>query len=506
MTPELTVLIACRGQGLPLSRCLVALERQTLDPSRFEVLLIDDGSMPPLTVAPTTLPLRVLTQAAAGPAAARNHGLRHARGTLVLFLNADAVPHPELLERHLAHHETNPAPHALLGRFDYLPGLVTPFLAIADACGTLFPYHLVAHDTPLHFTFFWTGNLSVPRSALDAVGGFYERFRRPLFEDTELGYRLFRAGLPLLFGPDLECGHDHPVEFFNWLARAEAFGHEWTLFAAHHGDMAMPILVSDGVASGCPEDDELWAICLHEHDAHTRRIARLSKLLASSSQEDVLTEGLALLEPINLIARMRGVLAGRLGFSPDDLARHRRHRHPLALVHTVLDEGDLTPLAALLGALPDGAQLLLSYDPELTDTLAAHPLVTDSRLSAVPFGDSPWLPLLKAYAAETFILLSGDLIPSAAELLTLASYLDLNPGLGVVTLGPPGGSGPRQADEKDSSSWTAELVTPRQSRAEVVATTRSTLACDTLRPEGLTFFERVERRGLKLALATPPAP
>lgn len=57
----------------------------------LELLVIDDGSTDdgPRIAAAFGGPVRVLSQANAGPAAARNHGLAEARGRLIGFLDAD---------------------------------------------------------------------------------------------------------------------------------------------------------------------------------------------------------------------------------------------------------------------------------------------------------------------------------------------------------------------------------------------------------------------------------
>ena len=68
----------------------------------FEVVVVDDGSSDATLELLRTIEdprLRVVAQANAGPAAARNHGMRVARGRHVAFLDSDDVWFPDFLER-----------------------------------------------------------------------------------------------------------------------------------------------------------------------------------------------------------------------------------------------------------------------------------------------------------------------------------------------------------------------------------------------------------------------
>jgi glycosyltransferase involved in cell wall biosynthesis len=77
----------------------------------LEIIAVDDGSTDGtgalldrlrLEKAGVWPPLTVIHQKNAGPSAARNRAMRSARGTLIGFLDADDLWHPEKLARHLA--------------------------------------------------------------------------------------------------------------------------------------------------------------------------------------------------------------------------------------------------------------------------------------------------------------------------------------------------------------------------------------------------------------------
>jgi glycosyltransferase involved in cell wall biosynthesis len=73
-----------------------------------EVIVVDDGSTDNTLAQLQNHPnVRVISQANAGPAAARNTGVAHASGDLIAFLDADCIYYPERLARHHALHQAD---------------------------------------------------------------------------------------------------------------------------------------------------------------------------------------------------------------------------------------------------------------------------------------------------------------------------------------------------------------------------------------------------------------
>ncbi len=77
----------------------------------FEVIVVDDGSMPPAStiMAGRDERFRLLVQPNRGRSGAINTGLKAARGGIVIVCDADIVPTAGFVEEHLDFHRNHPA-------------------------------------------------------------------------------------------------------------------------------------------------------------------------------------------------------------------------------------------------------------------------------------------------------------------------------------------------------------------------------------------------------------
>src|SRR5579859_3487825 len=107
-SPFVSIVTPTYNRRTSLDRLLGALGKQTYPADRFELVVVDDGSLDGSVeyLRSLRLPfrLRVFEQAHAGPAAARNLGVARAEGRLVLFLDDDVLPLPELIAEHVQTH------------------------------------------------------------------------------------------------------------------------------------------------------------------------------------------------------------------------------------------------------------------------------------------------------------------------------------------------------------------------------------------------------------------
>jgi GT2 family glycosyltransferase len=225
---DVSVVVATYNRPELVERLLVQLGHQTLPHHRFEVVVVDDGSEPPVAERLTQLkvpyPLHVVTQANAGAAAARHHGIVEAKGALVVVTDDDMQVPPHFLAAHVAAHPPG-SRRAVLGRIEPDPDVGSmPYFErwYAYRLETM-AKQLEKGKLSLNGSALYTGNVSFNREDYLAVGGFDPAFGRS--EDAELGLRLEQSGVELRFAPDATTRHgsDHTSEAV-WLKRAFLYG------------------------------------------------------------------------------------------------------------------------------------------------------------------------------------------------------------------------------------------------------------------------------------------
>ncbi len=203
--PELSVVVPVHdGMGV-LPRCVEALRASELEPTRWDVTIVDDGSTDGTGAwaRDKGLPVVTIPDGPRGPAAARNAGVERVRGAVVVFVDADVQVHRDALRRFADIFAPDVEVAAAFGAYDEQPGargFVSEYRNL---------YHRYVHLRGAGSAeTFWTGCGAVRREVFVEAGGFdVKRFPRPQIEDIELGYRIRDAGWTILLDPAIQCTH-----------------------------------------------------------------------------------------------------------------------------------------------------------------------------------------------------------------------------------------------------------------------------------------------------------
>jgi glycosyltransferase involved in cell wall biosynthesis len=224
-TPRLrvSVVIPAYGNQAKFDLTLAGLAVQTYPSELLEVIVVDNGSTPPLRL-PDIRPrdTRLIVCPAPGRARARNTGLTAATGDVIHWMDSDIVPEREEVEAHMRWHHLAP----YLSVTSYLRFTTAPLPTAAEVAGAedlsaffepaephAWIENLVARTqgltrTPRPFSIHIGGATSVNARLFERSGPMDVEL--PLGQDTEMGYRLAQAGAVFVPDPQARAYHLGP--------------------------------------------------------------------------------------------------------------------------------------------------------------------------------------------------------------------------------------------------------------------------------------------------------
>jgi succinoglycan biosynthesis protein ExoA len=238
--PSVSVIIPCRNEERTITLVLDALTRQTYPPERMEIIVADGYSaddtrnrIRTFAEAHPNMKIRLIDNPGLTAPSALNAGLRVATGTIVVRVDAHAVPYPDYLERSVrALAETGC--EVVGGMWDIRPG----------AAGLVGRAIAAAITSP-----FATGGVryrvggkpgevdNVPfgafrRELFDRVGNFNEQV--PVNEDYEFFYRVRAAGGRIYFSPDIRSRYIARPNVRSLARQYFYYGHQKAVMLSFH--------------------------------------------------------------------------------------------------------------------------------------------------------------------------------------------------------------------------------------------------------------------------------
>lgn len=231
---KISVVIGTYNQAETLKTVLDSLTRQTLFVEDFEVIVVDSSSSDNTEDIVRDFAIRYYRVYNRGKSAARNYGIKQAQGEIVLLTDADMLADPHLLEEHLKAHEQNQN-ICVEGLTLNMVRLIPPDI-ITPQNPHLTPYikENIKPGQSLKWAYFLSGNLSVRKETIIKAGLFDEKFSGYGWEDLELGYRLSKTGVPLIYLPTAINYHYHLVDRKDMLKRKYNMGKSAAYFYQKH--------------------------------------------------------------------------------------------------------------------------------------------------------------------------------------------------------------------------------------------------------------------------------
>jgi len=232
----ISVIIPTHNRPEKLADTLACLKQQSLPATEYEIIVVDDGSSPPM----------ILPEDAEGPSctlvrlegtersAARNAGATVAKGDLLIFVDDDIIVRDDFLEVHLrAHREW---PDALVvGRIS-LPreALVEPFGRFRQRLEQQFVPTNRALTAMRNLC--TAANMSISRDLFQKLEGFEHRIVSS--EDQDLALRHTARGGRIVYLPEARALHrDSALDIRSYCRRAEWGSEQMMPFCQRHPDL-----------------------------------------------------------------------------------------------------------------------------------------------------------------------------------------------------------------------------------------------------------------------------
>ncbi len=311
-------------------------------PHRFEVIVVDDGSEPPLAATAGQRIVRLATNQ--GPGAARNAGLAAVTTPLVAFVDTDVDLDDDWLDTLLAHFS------------DPRVALVAPRVASTDGSTTLAQYESARSPLDLgpeqgriaagtRISYVPAATLLVRTEALRAIGGFDDTLRTG--EDVDMVWRLIGAGYRCRYEPASTVHHHPRTSLSAWGRQRFSYGRSAAALDRKHPGAVAPLRMSGWSAA-------VWALVLARRPIVALTVA-VGTIVALRRKLDQL--------PPEESARLAGL--GHLYAGRQVASAITRVWWPLAVVVAVFVRRSRLPLAAAatVPALLDWLQRRGPLDP-----------------------------------------------------------------------------------------------------------------------------------------------
>lgn len=224
-SPFFSIVIPTFNRPFQLADCLASIARLDYPRASFEVIVVDDGSQPPLddVVEPfrEKIGITLKAQSNSGPATARNTGAAGARGEFLTFIDDDNSVGPEWLKRLSESVRANPG--CMIG--GRVVNIATDNL-YSSASQLLIDYmHENDNSDPKDSRFFTGNNQTMPISVFNEIGGYDTAYYPGIAaEDREFCERWMRLGHRMVHVAEIRVMHAHRMTLRSYWRQQFMYG------------------------------------------------------------------------------------------------------------------------------------------------------------------------------------------------------------------------------------------------------------------------------------------
>ncbi len=254
--PEITLLIPTLGREI-LRGTLQSVVAGETWPGR--IIIVDQGSTPGTAMLAADMRQRgldilYLHSERVGKSLALNLGIAQVQSRYVVITDDDCEVAPDWMTR-IAERLRRHTPAIVTGRVDAGEGEVQLSVVTSEV-------EAIQRRPALRFDRLSGGNLGMPLDVARRVGPFTEMHAMRNAEDTEFAYRALRAGVPIVYAPEVAVCHrgwrdeTQREDRYRSYARSHSAFFGWYL---RQGDRFMILRVAVHLLRSCA--DGSWASC-----------------------------------------------------------------------------------------------------------------------------------------------------------------------------------------------------------------------------------------------------
>lgn len=231
---KISLVIPTYNRADVLDMTLARLGKQTVESDVFEVIVVDDGSSDHTKdvvnkhIDSKRYDIRYFWHENKGPGYSQNYGIKQSSSDIVLLIADDILANEDLIEEHIkSNMQYSDSNIAILGKAIQSVDLPkTVFHRYWDP----FRYDKIEGLKELPSIYFFGCNISFKKNYLLDNGLFLER-QGAAHEDIELGYRLSKKGLRIIYNEKALGYHHHPENLEKACTRAYERGINFNLLS-----------------------------------------------------------------------------------------------------------------------------------------------------------------------------------------------------------------------------------------------------------------------------------
>ena len=196
-----SVIIPTYRDDIRLNKCLEALNFQNFSNDQFEVIVVNNDPESEVEVTvPNSLNLRIITETKPGSYAARNKGIKSAKGEILAFTDSDCIPKSDWLENSVS--ELKKGADRIAGKIDLI--FESEKLNLIELYEDIFAF---SQDYYVTIGASVTANMITWKKCFKTVGLFNDNLMSG--GDIEWGKRANKYGYSIIFGKN--CVIRHPA-------------------------------------------------------------------------------------------------------------------------------------------------------------------------------------------------------------------------------------------------------------------------------------------------------